>query len=407
MKRASFSVLFFIKKTKLLKNGEAPIRLRITVNSISVELQIRRSVALNLWSQAKECSMGRTKAAAELTEYIRMLNLRVLTIQRELEAEGTIYTARLIMDKLYSCEEGRYTLLNVFRKHNNDCRRLIGIDYVQITVSRFDNCCKYLGHFIQKQYGKEDMNLTELNGEFVRNFEIYLKTTRNCQQNTVIRYMKGLKKIVNLAIANDWMHKNPFAGIRFQEKEVIREVLTKEEIERMMCKEFALPRLEYVRDVFIFCVFTGMAYVDVNNLRQEHIVRDNNDDLWIRKARQKTNNMCNIPLLKIPQLLMEKYKNHPLCTKTGALLPVPSNQKMNSYLKEIADFCGIQKNLTTHTARHTFATVVALANGVSMENIAKMLGHSDIRMTQRYAKVMDSSIMRDMENVDKLFKSSE
>ena len=352
MKRASFSVLFFIKKTKLLKNGEAPIRLRITVNSISVELQIRRSVALNLWSEAKECSMGRTKAAAELNEYIRMLKLRVLTIQRELEAEGTIYTARLIMDKLYSCEEGRYTLLNVFRKHNNDCRRLIGIDYVQITVSRFDNCCKYLGHFIQKQYGKEDMNLTELNGEFVRNFEIYLKTTRNCQQNTVIRYMKGLKKIVNLAIANDWMHKNPFAGIRFQEKEVIREVLTKEEIERMMCKEFALPRLEYVRDVFIFCVFTGMAYVDVNNLRQEHIVRDNNDDLWIRKARQKTNNMCNIPLLKIPQLLMEKYKNHPLCTKTGALLPVPSNQKMNSYLKEIADFCGIQKNLTTHAAKH-------------------------------------------------------
>ncbi len=199
MKRASFSVLFFIKKTKLLKNGEAPIRLRITVNSISVELQIRRSVALNLWSQAKECSMGRTKAAAELNEYIRMLKLRVLTIQRELEEEGTIYTARLIMDKLYSCEEGRSTLLNVFRKHNDDCRRLIGIDYVQITVSRFDNCCKYLGHFIQKQYGKEDMNLSELNGEFVRNFEIYLKTTRNCQQNTVIRYMKGLKKIVNLA----------------------------------------------------------------------------------------------------------------------------------------------------------------------------------------------------------------
>jgi len=165
---------------------------------------------------------------------------------------------------------------------------------------------KHISHIFQprqsKLFAHHPLNL------FLRNFEIYLKTTRNCQQNTVIRYMKGLKKIVNLAIANDWMHKNPFAGIRFQEKEVIREVLTKEEIERMMCKEFALPRLEYVRDVFIFCVFTGMAYVDVNNLRQEHIVRDNNDDLWIRKARQKTNNMCNIPLLKIPQLLMEKYK---------------------------------------------------------------------------------------------------
>lgn len=351
--------------------------------------------------------MGRTKAAAELNEYIRMLKLRVLTIQRELEEEGSIYTARLIMDKLYSCEDGRYTLLNVFRKHNDDCRKLIGIDYVQITVSRFDNCCKYLGHFIRQQYGKEDINLTELNGEFVRNFEVYLKTIRGCQQNTVIRYMKALKKIVNLAIANDWMHKNPFAGIRFQEKEVIKEILTKEEIERIMRKEFALPRLEYVRDVFIFCVFTGMAYVDVNSLRQEHIVRDNNGDLWIRKARQKTNNMCNIPLLKIPQLLLEKYKDRPLCAKTGALLPVTSNQKMNSYLKEIADFCGIQKNLTTHTARHTFATVVALSNGVSMENIAKMLGHSDTRMTQRYAKVLDSSIKRDMENVDKVYRNFE
>jgi len=201
---------------------------------------------------------------------------------------------------------------------------------------------------------------------------------------------------VNLAIANDWMHKNPFAGIRFQEKEVIREVLTKEEIERMMCKEFALPRLEYVRDVFIFCVFTGMAYVDVNNLRQEHIVRDNNDDLWIRKARQKTNNMCNIPLLKIPQLLMEKYKNHPLCTKTGALLPVPSNQKMNAYMKEIAAVCGIDKVLTTHCARHTFACM-AVEYGMPIDVLAKILGHSNTNMTRHYAKFSETVIGREME----------
>lgn len=404
MKRASFSVLFFIKKTKLLKNGEAPIRLRITVNSISSELQIRRSVSPQQWSQAKECSTGRNKAAIELNEYIRMLKLRILTIQRELEEEGAVYTARLIMDKLYHCEEGRHTILKVFRKHNDDCRKLIGIDYVKITITRFDNCCKYIGHYIRQKYGKDDMNLNELNGEFVRGFELYLKTERNCQQNTVNRYMKCFKKIVNLAIANEWMHKNPFAGIRIQEKEVIKEILTKDEIERIMQKRFALPRLEYVRDVFVFCIFTGLAYIDVNNLRKEHIVRDNNGDVWIRKTREKTNNMCNIPLLKIPQIILEKYKDHPIREKSGALLPVTSNQKMNSYLKEIADFCGIDKNLTTHTARHTFATIVALSNGVSMENIAKMLGHSDTRMTQRYAKVMDSSIKRDMMNVDKIFQ---
>ena len=143
--------------------------------------------------------------------------------------------------------------------------------------------------------------------------------------------------------------------------------------------------------------------MDVNNLRAEHFTKDNNGDVWIRKAREKTDNMCNIPLLKIPQMILEKYKDNPLCVKSGRLLPVTSNQKMNSYLKEIATRCNISKTLTTHTARYTYASIVCLANGVSMENVAKMLGHSDIRMTQHYAKVMDSSIKRDMVNVAACF----
>jgi integrase len=177
--------------------------------------------------------------------------------------------------------------------------------------------------------------------------------------------------------------------------------LTKEEIERIMAKQFGMQHLEYVRDVFIFCCFSELAYVDAHNLKAEHITKDNDGDMWIRKAREKTDSMCNIPLLEIPQMILEKYKNNPLCVKSGRLLPVTSNQKMNSYLKEIATRCDINKNLTTHTARHTYATVVCLANGVSIENVAKMLGHSDIRMTQHYAKVMDSSIKKDMKNVAK------
>ncbi len=403
MNRNSFSVFFFIKKTKLLSNGEAPIRLRIKVNGIAVESQIKRSISPNLWEQSTESSKGRDRKSAELNEYIRMLKLKVLTIHRELELSGKLFTARLIMDKLYNAETDKRTLLSVFRKHNEDCRKLIGIDYVEITIRRFDNCCKYLGVFIQRKFGKEDLNLHEVDGEFVRDFEMFLKVERGCQQNTVIRYMKCFKKIINLAIANEWMTKNPFAGIKFQEKEVIKEVLTKEEIERIMTKDFGMERLNYVRDVFIFCVFSGLAYVDVNNLRAEHFTKDNNGDVWIRKAREKTDNMCNIPLLKIPQMILEKYKDNPLCVKSGRLLPVTSNQKMNSYLKEIATRCNISKTLTTHTARYTYASIVCLANGVSMENVAKMLGHSDIRMTQHYAKVMDSSIKRDMVNVAACF----
>ena len=241
----------------------------------------------------------------------------------------------------------------------------------------------------------------EVNGELVRAFEFYLKTEKECQQNTVIRYMKCLKKITNLALANEWIAKDPFIGIKFHEKEVIREFLTMDELLTIYHKEFPLERITVVRDVFIFAAFTGLAFIDVQQLSPEHIVKDNNGNLWIRKPRQKTKNMCNIPLLDIPLEILRKYADYPACKKKGVLLPVPCNQKMNSYLKEIADLCGIKKNLTTHTARHSFASVIALANNVSLPNVAKMLGHSSTRMTQHYAKVLDQTILRDMQYVER------
>lgn len=211
--------------------------------------------------------------------------------------------------------------------------------------------------------------------------------------------MKCFKKVINLAIANEWLTKNPFAGIKFHEVEVNKQFLSQAEINRIWQKEFRIERLELVRDVFIFCVYTGLAFIDVYNLRPEHVSEDSNGNLWIVKPREKTNNLCNIPLLSIPKQILEKYKDNPYCMDKGTLLPVPCNQKMNSYLKEIADLCLINKTLTTHVARHSYATSVCLANGVSIENVAKMLGHSNIKMTQHYARVLDSSILRDMNNV--------
>lgn len=188
-------------------------------------------------------------------------------------------------------------------------------------------------------------------------------------------------------MANEWIAKDPFIGIKFHEKEVIREFLTMDELLTICHKEFPLERITVVRDVFIFASFTGMAFIDVQQLSPEHIVKDNNENLWIRKPRQKTKNMYNIPLLDIPLEILRKDADYPACKKKGVLLPVPCNQKMNSYLKEIADLCLIKKNLTTHVARHSYATSVCLANRVSIENVAKMLGHSNIKMTQHYARV--------------------
>lgn len=403
MKRDSFRVLFFLKKTRLLKNGEASVCMRITVNGTRVENNIRKSIDPALWSQAKETARGKSRRACDLNTYIEEARIKLYQIFCELEQQNRPVTAHLLQELFFGQEkpEEVRTLLWTMQEHNDQCRALVGTDYALITVRRYESCRRYLAELIRQRYGKEDLPLTEVNGELVRAFAFYLKTEKGCQQNTVIRYMKCLKKITNLARANDWMAKDPFLGIRFHEKEVVREFLTMDELQTIYRKEFPLERLTLVRDVFIFAAFTGMAFIDVQQLAPEHIVRDNNGNLWIRKPRQKTKNMCNIPLLDIPQEILRKYADHPTCRKKGVLLPVPCNQKMNSYLKEIVDICMIRKNLTTHCARHSYATSVCLANGVSLENVAKMLGHSNIKMTQHYARVLDSSILRDMMQVER------
>lgn len=403
MKRDSFRVLFFLKKTRLLKNGEASVCMRITVNGTRVENNIRKSIDPALWSQAKETARGKSRRACDLNTYIEEARIKLYQIFCELERQNRPVTAHLLQELFFGQEkpEEVRTLLGTMQEHNDQCRALVGTDYALITVRRYESCRRYLAELIRQRYGKEDLPLTEVNGELVRAFAFYLKTEKGCQQNTVIRYMKCLKKITNLACANDWMAKDPFLGIRFHEKEVVREFLTMDELQTIYHKEFPLERLTLVRDVFIFAAFTGLAFIDVQQLAPEHIVRDNNGNLWIRKPRQKTKNMCNIPLLDIPQEILRKYADHPTCRKKGVLLPVPCNQKMNSYLKEIADICMIRKNLTTHCARHSYATSVCLANGVSLENVAKMLGHSNIKMTQHYARVLDSSILRDMMQVER------
>lgn len=336
MERKRLSILFFIKRSKLLKNGEAPIRVRITYDKIYVEIQLKRSIPVASWSQDKEKSIGKDANSKELNHYIDGLRVKFYQIYQDLELEGKLLSARSIVNRYQGKDESQKTLYNVFKEHNENCRKLIGIDYADITVRRYDNCLKYLMEVVKEAYNENDILLREVNGELIRKFEMHLKVEKKCAQNTVIRYMKCLKKVMNLALANDWISKSPFVGIRFQEVEVHKEFLTQAELNTLYKKEFAIERLELVRDVFLFQCYTGLAFIDVYNLRAEHISEDNDGNLWIMKSREKTKNMCNIPLLKIPLQILDKYAEHPYCLDEGVLLPVLSNQKMNSYLKETA-----------------------------------------------------------------------
>ena len=403
VKRNTLSVLFIIKKAKLLKNGEAPICMRITVNKRVAEVMIKRSIPIDLWNQKKECSKGKDRVAAELNHYINTVRAKVLQIHRELEIDNKPITADTIKDCFYGRDKVQRSLLEVYAEHNEKCRALIGKEYTESTVTKFDTSINRLKEYIRSNYHRDDIMLAELDGQFIRDFDFWLKTEKHCQNNSALKHLKNLKKVIRIALANDWIKKDPFYGIHFKQDEVNVEFLSREELDILMNKEFAIKRLEQVRDIFIFCCFTALAFVDVQQLSREHLIKDNNGALWIRKARQKTNQMCNVPVLSIPQRILRKYEDNAECIKKGVLLPVISNQRMNAYLKEIADVCGIAKRLTTHVARHTAATVVFLANDVSMENVSKILGHSNIRTTQHYARILDSSIIRDMINVEKNF----
>lgn len=401
IERSTFSVTFFMKKTRLAKDGEAPLFLRVTVNGQSVDISIKRRVAVQDWNQSRETCTAKNKMAMELNHYLGTVKARVLQIHRELEVDGKTVTAYLIRDKYLGRAEDQKTLLMIYKEHNDRCEALIGKDFASSTVEKFKTSFLCLQEYIKHHYNKEDISLNELNNQFISNFEFFMKTRRNMQHNSAIKHLKNLKKIVRIAQANDLIRKDPFAGIQFKHEEVTTEFLTKEELQILINKEIVMPRMEVVRDVFVFCCFTGLAFIDVKMLTPQHLIKDNEGNMWIRKSRQKTKNMCNIPVLSHAKQILEKYADHPECVKNNVLLPVMSNQKVNAYLKEIADICGINKKLTTHVARHTCATVVLLANEVSMENVAKILGHSNTKMTQHYAKVLDSSILRDIKNVEK------
>ena len=333
VKRNTLSVLFIIKKSKLLKNGEAPICMRITVNKRVAEVMIKRSIPVDLWNQKKECSKGKDRVATELNHYINTVRAKILHIHRELEIDNKTITADIIKDCFYGRDKVQRSLLEVYAEHNEKCRALIGKEYTESTVTKFDTSINRLKEYIRSCYHRDDMMLAELDGQFIRDFDFWLKTDKHCQNNSTLKHLKNLKKVVRIALANDWIKKDPFYGIRFKQEEVNVEFLSREELDILINKEFTIKRLEQVRDIFVFCCFTALAFVDVQQLSREHLIKDNNGALWIRKARQKTNQMCNIPVLSIPQRILRKYEDNAECIKKGVLLPVISNQRMNAYLK--------------------------------------------------------------------------
>lgn len=396
---AKVSVLFYAKKSKAKNNSRVPIYLRITVNGKRAEFSTGKDVEISKWSAIQNRLKGNSEEARTLNKYFDVLQSKVLDIENNLIMSGEPFDASDVKNLLSGNKQTERYLIPIFEDHNKRMEKLIGKEYAVATLKNFKTCLSHLKEFLWKYHKKSDINIQKLEPSFLNDFDFFLRTKSNINNNSAVKHTKNLSKILKICYQNNWIEKDLviFYKGRFQEVNV--NFLTDEEIAAIRNKEFSGKGLNLVRDMFVFICYTGLAYIDIYNLTKEQLSIGIDGSLWIITNRQKTGNASNIPLFPIAEEIIKRYENHPLVSNSGKLLPVYTNQKVNEYLKTIAENCGINKKLTFHCARHTFATTVTLANNVSMESVSKMLGHKSIKTTQHYAKILDSKVSKDMENL--------
>jgi len=390
------SILFYIKRAKVNNLGVCPIYTRVTVNAKRFEFSTNKSINPDKWSSEGSKVKGTNEEARTINSHLDYLKNQVLEAEKRLFKKDIRITSENLKNELFGLTESKRMLVPIFQDHNNKIKELVGKEYAPGTLERYTTSLKHTIEFMQWKYNVSDIDITKIDHAFITDYEFWLRSVRNCANNTAVKYIKNFNKIIKICIANHWIEKNPFANYKSKVKEVERVYLTEEEIQSIMEKEFKTERLSLVRDIFLFSCFTGLAYIDVKNLTKSHISFGIDGEKWIFTHRQKTESASKIPILPVTQMIIDKYENHPQCNNEDKLLPILSNQKMNAYLKELADICNIDKELTFHIARHTFATTVTLTNGVPIESVSKMLGHKNLRTTQHYAKVLDRKVSEDM-----------
>lgn len=393
---AKISILFFLKRAKVNSKGLVPIFQRITIAGKRIEKSTGKFIDPTKWSVEGAKMKGTSVEARTINSHLDILKIKVLDAERDLYTRGESITAETINNKLIGVNKRERMLIPIFEEHNRKMKELIGLEYAAGTYERYEISLRHTKNFLLWKYNLSDIAIDKIDHAFITEYEFYLRSERKCANNTTVKYIKNFHKIVNQCLANEWLNKDPFINYKSKVREVVREYLNENEIETIINKELYVERLEVVRDIYIFSCFTGLAYVDVKQLTADNISMGIDGEKWIFKDRQKTDIESRIPLLPIALEILEKYKNHPLCVNKNRLLPILTNQKMNTYLKEIAALCKINKELTFHTARHTFATTVTLTNGVPIESVSKMLGHSSIKTTQHYAKILDKKVSDDM-----------
>lgn len=399
----TFGIQFVIRLPKQQKNDQATVFARISVNGRRCEISLKKKVNPQNWDEAKGKVRGTKDETRKLNEHIERVRTLIADGYHELVQQKKVITVDAVKSLFLGADDNEITLIKLGEYHNTEMKDKLADG----TMKNYYTTQKYIAKFLKEKYHRNDISLAELNYKFILDFETFLSKhqpkdhQKPLHNNGIMKHIERLCKMVNMSVTMDWLAKDPFAKYKQHFDKVERFYLTKEELSAIEKKKFTIERLQVVKDLFLFSCYTGLAYIDTMNLTAENIVKGIDGNDWLITSRQKTDTDVRIPLLPQAEELIRKYQNHPKAVNHGTLFPVISNQKTNAYLKEIADLCNINKAITFHIARHTFATTITLSNGVPIESVSKMLGHTTIRSTQVYAKVVEQKLSEDMQNLKK------
>ena len=394
----SFHILFFLYKSKVNDKGRSPVFCRITFNNTCKQFSTGHFINEKSWNNQAQRLRGNSQEAQRINSNLDLLKQRLQRAYDEIMKEKYIFYIDDIYNRFSGSDKEYKTILQAFDYHNKKMKSLIGKDYVQATYDKFVVIQTHVTDFIRHQYNKPDYPLYELKVNFLSDLDYYLKTVKDQNQNTINKVVERIKKVIKIAVGNGWLPSDPF--ILYQKKKYVKEVvfLTSGELKKLENYKFAQERLTSIRDCFIFSCYTGLAYNEAASLSHVHLHLHDDGFTWIEMVRQKTQRPIVVPILPPAMRILKKY-GYP---KVGLLLPFISNQKMNSYLKEIGPIIGVSKVLTHHVARKTYASTVLMNNDIPVEIVSFLLGHSKTSTTElHYAKVVKESVVRHIKKLNR------
>lgn len=396
--KQTFSISFWTDQKNAI-NGEALLYVRVTVNQKRSNISLKRRIPINQWDAKKSRCKGAGAGVQQLNNYIEQSYNKLFQIYQDLTYREELITSKIIKAKFVGEDEKSKSLLDLIEYHSKKIENTLAIG----SIRNFGVTENYLNKFLQKEKKTTDIYLKQLDYKFLIDFESYLANVwpvghpKALSQNTIMKHIQRLRKIVTLAYHLEWLERDPFARWKPKYEKTNREFLSETELDSLENYDFNNDRLDRVRDLFVFSCYTGISYIDIMALTSNNIVKGIDGANWIVTKRKKTNNAVKVPLLAKAEEIIEKYSGHPMTAVTLSLLPIITNEKLNAYLKEVANHVGIKKNLTFHMARHTFATTITLSNGVPIETVSKLLGHTKIATTQIYARVLEHKVSSDID----------